>query len=92
MPAMVSLSCATRHIPRCLAHGPTIVGEAHMYRTPENDPHVERLRAELTRAEEDLRVATTPEAKDQIVDRLRQALANFSCQVNDNPKSAAASG
>jgi hypothetical protein len=59
---------------------------------PENDPHLKRLRAELTRAEEDLRMARTPAAKDQIVDRLRQALANFSCQVNGKPKSAAALG
>jgi hypothetical protein len=53
-----------------------------MFGTPENDPLLERLRTELTRAETDLDKATTPEAKKQIVDRLRKALADFSCQVH----------
>jgi hypothetical protein len=35
----------------------------------------------LTKAEEELRQATTPESKLQTLDRLRQALAEFSCQV-----------
>lgn len=51
-----------------------------MFRVSENDK-LEQLRAELTKAEEELRQATTPESKLQTLDRLRQALAEFSCQV-----------
>jgi hypothetical protein len=49
-----------------------------MSRVSENDK-LEQLRAELAKAEEELRQATTPESKLQTLDRLRQALADFSC-------------
>jgi hypothetical protein len=49
-----------------------------MSKVSENDK-LEQLRAELTKAEEELRQATTPESKLQTLDRLRQALAEFSC-------------
>ena len=42
---------------------------------------IDQLRAELTKAEEELRRATTPEAKLQTIDRLRQTLAELSCEV-----------
>jgi len=59
-----------------------MVLEARMSQTPQDDDALlDRLRAELARAEEDLRQATTPESKRQTVDRLRKALADFSCQV-----------
>jgi len=55
----------------------------------ETDAPLENLRAELTKAEEGLRQATTPESKRQTVDRLRQVLADFSIRVSkDKSKSA----
>lgn len=59
--------------------------------TPEYEALVERLRVELTKAEEDLCQATTPESKRHIVDRLRQALADFTIRVSKAKSKSAGS-
>jgi hypothetical protein len=46
--------------------------------TPDYVALVEQLRAELTKAEEEFRQATTPESKREALDRFEQALARYS--------------
>ena len=45
--------------------------------TPDYVALVERLRAELTKAEEEFCRATTPESKREALDRFEQALARY---------------
>jgi hypothetical protein len=58
--------------------------------TPEHRALLGRLRADLTKAEEEFRQATTPELKQQALERFEEALARFSkVMLADWPKSSA---
>ena len=59
---------------------------------PEYAALVERLRADLTKAEEEFRQATTPESKQQALECFDQALAQYTdVMLRQKPKSASGS-
>ena len=63
-----------------------------MSRNPEYAALVERLRADLTKAEEEVRQATTPESKQQAIEHYEKVLAQYTDLVlRRKPTSSAGS-